>query len=57
MKKIKNSKITKNHLLASLIQSLIYWMSFDLDLFLTANEKDSKKVIKKLEKFVREKIL
>ena len=55
MKKIKNSKITKNHLLASLIQSLIYWMSFDLDLFLTANEKDSKKVIKKIGEICQRK--
>lgn len=46
MKKIKDLRISQEHLMASLIHSLLYWLSEDLNNFITSN--DEKTVLKKI---------
>lgn len=48
MKKITKYKINQEHLLMSLLQSLLYWMTYDLDTFLNENRKHEKKILKNI---------
>ena len=48
MKKITKYKINQEHLLVALLQSLLYWMTYDLDTFLNENRKNEKKILKNI---------
>lgn len=48
MKKITKYKITQEHLLVSILQSLLYWLAYDLNNFLNENKKDERKILKNI---------
>ena len=48
MKKIKDIPIKKEHLMIQLIQSLLYWLSDDLDSFIINNTQNEEFLIKNI---------
>jgi hypothetical protein len=55
MKKISNFKIKEEHLMVSLVQSLVYWLAYDLESFLSKNSNNHKAIMKKIGKVCKRK--